>query len=100
MIEDDELTGLLASPTREDLWIEFIRRHQFKSLAELGVARGFFAEALLQNCPDITTYYLIDPWQHLEDWNKPANKTSDAFELVFEEAMTRTQPWEAARVVL
>ena len=100
MIDDDELTDMLGAPGREALWIEFIRRHRLQSLAELGVARGVFAEALLQNCPDITRYYLIDPWKHLEDWNKPANKASDAFELAFGEAMTRTEPWKAARVVL
>ena len=46
-------------------------------MAEIGVYRGQFAAALLDDCPGIETYYMIDPWRNLADWNKPANKSDD-----------------------
>jgi len=43
-------------------------------MAELGVYRGDFAAEILQSCEGLTAYYMIDPWRHLNDWNKPANQ--------------------------
>ncbi len=80
MIDDDEIAVMMNAPTREDMWIDFVKRHQLKTIAELGVARGIFAQGLLEGCPEISKYYLIDPWRHLARWNKPANKDNDAFE--------------------
>jgi hypothetical protein len=36
---------------------------------ELGVARAETAYYLLENCPNIKTYYAIDPWLPYMDWN-------------------------------
>jgi len=100
VIADDEHADLMRASTRLELWLQFIGRHQVKTMAELGVLRGRFAERVLKGCPDISTYYLIDPWKHLDDWKKPANKDDETFENVYNEAMTRTQPWESKRVIL
>ena len=97
---DDELDTMVRASDRIEMWIQFVQRHQSRAVAELGVARGIFAEALLSNCPEISTYYLIDPWRHLEDWNKPANRDDHSFEAFYEETMARTEPWTSARVVL
>jgi|SRR5215213_6738094 len=43
---------------------------------------------------------MIDPWRHLGDWNKPANRDDETFERIFAEAMQRTQPHEQRREVL
>jgi hypothetical protein len=99
MIDDEALAELMEAPTRLSLWIDFTRRHRLKTIAELGVARGAFAQGLLESCPEIATYYLIDPWKHLADWNKPANKDSGAFE-AFYDTMSCTAPWESVRIVL
>ena len=58
--------------------------------------RGVFSS----HCPGITTYYLIDPWRHLEKWDKPRNEDDGTFDGYFEQAMTRTAPWESKRIVL
>ena len=38
---------------------------------ELGVARAETSTYLLENCPNIKTYYCVDPWQPYQDWNGP-----------------------------
>ena len=97
---NEELDKLARASGRIEMWTQFVAEHHARTVAELGVARGIFAEALLSGCPDISIYYLIDPWRHLEDWNKPANRDDQSFETFYEETITRTEPWKAARVVL
>ena len=46
-----------------------------RTVAEIGVYRGQFAARMLDDCPGIETYYMVDPWRNLDDWNKPANKS-------------------------
>jgi len=89
-----------ALPNRVELWTRFVAESQAASIAEIGVYRGQFAAKLLDGCPGIATYYMIDPWRHLDDWNKPANKSDDVFEGFYREAMERTSEHEAKRVVL
>lgn len=100
VIDDEEQIAMIGSPNRVDLWATFIRRHDLRAVAELGVAQGAFAEQMLTRCPDIERYYLIDPWKHLLDWNKPANQGDDTFEDFYKESLARTEPWKEARVVL
>ena len=88
------------SSSRLDLWATFVRRITARRVTEIGVYRGVFAGHLLEACPSIETYYMIDPWRHLDDWNKPANRDDQTFERIFAEAMERTRMHEARRVVL
>ena len=53
--------------------------------------KGEFAAAMLSACTSVTSYYMLDPWRHLDDWNKPANVSSTAFEEIYKEAMSRTE---------
>ncbi len=92
--------SFLAGANRLALWTEFLIKNKVKTVAEIGVYRGRFAQGLLGRCPDITTYYLIDPWRHLEDWNKPANEADDSFEEYYEEVLRRTGEWESKRIIL
>ena len=89
-----------AASGRVELWTRFVAESQAASVAEIGVYRGQFAAKLLDGCPSIATYYMIDPWRHLDDWNKPANKSDDVFDGFYREAMERTSEHEAKRVVL
>jgi hypothetical protein len=59
-------------------------------MAEVGVYRGDFAAKLLERCESIKKYYMIDPWCHLDDWNKPANKSNDVFEQFLSETKAKT----------
>ena len=82
------------------LWTRFVNEAGATAIAEIGVYRGAFAAHLLAGCPDIETYFMIDPWRHLDDWNKPANKSDDVFERFYADALEVTSAWADRRVVL
>jgi predicted O-methyltransferase YrrM len=89
-----------AAENRLELWTRFAREIEARQVAEIGVYRGRFAARMLADCPAIETYYMVDPWRNLEDWDKPANTTDETFERFYSEAMERTSAQEAKRVVL
>ncbi len=100
-MQAEQIKGLAAgSASREVLWVDFLRAVDARSVAEIGVYRGAFAQRVLDACEQIESYYVIDPWRHLDDWNKPANTTDDAFERFYTEAMTRTEAHADKRRVL
>ena len=75
-----------ANP-RLAMWADFINKHQYGRVAEVGVWKGEFAKGLLSNCPCIQSYILIDSWRHLDGWNKPFNISDEEFEDVYRQAM-------------
>ena len=89
-----------AAASRMEFWPRFINETGAAKVAEIGVYRGDFAERVLAECADISTYFMIDPWRHLADWNKPANTSDEAFEGYFQETMQRTTEWADKRLVL
>lgn len=99
-LSQDIQTLAAEATSRYDLCAKFINQNKVKSFAEIGVWRGEFAEHILKSCPSIERYYMVDPWQHLEAWNKPANVTDTEFEDIFSEAMQRTDFARDKRVVL
>ena len=101
----NDLSSMLSdiaaeAPSRFDLWVEFINEINLTSFAEIGVWRGAFAEQILKRCPSIERYYMVDPWQHLDHWNKPANVSDREFDDVFEQALKRTEFAGEKRIVL
>jgi hypothetical protein len=83
-----------------DFWINFINNRGFKNLAEIGVWRGIFATEVLRNCDSVMKYYMIDPWRHLEDWNKPLNIDNEKFQKVYNEMLEKTDFAEGRRIIL
>jgi hypothetical protein len=83
-----------------EFWTRFVDATGAAAIAEIGVYRGAFAERLLRECAGIRTYYMIDPWRHLDDWNKPANKGDGVFERYLAQTLERTSAWAEKRVVL
>ena len=43
---------------------------------------------------------MIDPWRHLDDWNKPANQNDTVFEEFFRQANEKTDFAARRRVIL
>ncbi len=78
------------SDSRFDLWIRLVDSYKVKSMAEVGVYKGDFAYRLLEKCDSIEKYFMIDPWRHLEDWSKPANKNNNTFEKFLSETKEKT----------
>lgn len=76
---DELLTHAADAVDRFDLWRRILKGHGVTRMAEVGVWYGEFAATILTDCPGISTYYLIDPWRPLDDWNKPANVAVDQF---------------------
>ncbi|MFZ0956130.1 MAG: class I SAM-dependent methyltransferase, partial [Candidatus Sulfotelmatobacter sp.] len=85
---------------RLELWVEFIQSCGVRQMAEIGVYRGDFAAVMLQRCPGLTRYYMVDPWRHLSDWNKPSNNEDSELEAFFQEAKTKTDFAAAKRMIL
>jgi hypothetical protein len=88
------------SQSRLDLWLEFIQRTQIERMVEIGVYQGDFAAAVLQHCENVTKYYMVDPWRHLDDWNKPSNENNEVFEHFFQTTKAKTDFAAARRVIL
>ena len=88
------------STSRIDLWIRFLKSTKVNNLVELGVYKGDFAEKLLKNCDSIKKYYMIDPWRHLNDWNKPANAEDGIFEQFLSETISKTDFAAEKRIIL
>jgi Methyltransferase domain len=95
-----ERVAASAGSCREDIWSQIIQLLEAKSFLELGVFRGAFAENLLRRCQSIVHYYMLDPWQHLDDWNKPANVDQSAFDGIYAQAMATTEFARERRIVL
>jgi hypothetical protein len=97
---DSDQLAALSKPERFGLWVDIINREQASVMLELGVWRGEFAEHILANCPTITRYYMLDPWQHLDRWKKPANVDQAIFDEIYADAIRRTDFAAERRIVL
>ena len=82
------------------LWVHFLQVGEVKSMVEVGVYRGDFAATILKECDLIEKYYMIDPWRHLDNWNKPANMSDDIFEQFLSETKSKTEFAAKKRVIL
>lgn len=86
--------------SRFELWVNFLNSIKAKNLAELGVYKGDFAARLLKSCDSIEKYYMVDPWRHLDGWNKPANKADNTFEKFLTETKSKTDFASNKRIIL
>mgnify|MGYP001359677269 CR=1 FL=1 len=86
--------------SRYELWISFLRSVNVKTMVELGVFKGNFAGQILRCCNSVEKYYMLDPWRHLQDWNKPANKSDQTFEQIFAQAKATTDFAAEKRIIL
>jgi hypothetical protein len=89
-----------AADSRLQLWIQLLRTAEVESVAEIGVWRGDFAAQILAACSSINAYYMIDPWRHLDDWNKPANQDDLLFEQFLAKTKEKTEFAADKRVIL
>jgi hypothetical protein len=89
-----------CDPKRLEMWANIINNTDTTRCAEIGVYRGNFAQHILHRCNNISQYYMIDPWQHLDNWNKPANVPNDEFRAIKREALAVTEFAGGKRVVL
>ncbi len=100
-IEDSPLREIAASAkSRGELWVRFLRAANSRTILEVGVWKADFTRLLLQECGAIERYYMLDPWAHLPDWNKPLNVKQEVLDGAYEESVQKTEFASAKRVVL
>jgi Methyltransferase domain len=100
-METHQICGIAKSVSdRADFWAKFIQLSQLKTVVEVGVWKGEFAANILDRCKGIETYYLVDPWRHLDKWNKPANVSDELFNSVYSHAISVTERFRNKRVIL
>lgn len=99
---DDVKIREMASRTQDrvSFCADFITSIDTRRMAEIGVYRGGYATKILAACPTIETYYMIDPWQHLDDWHKPTNKNDQTFSKFYAEMQRNTDFAATKRVIL
>ncbi|NOR88060.1 MAG: hypothetical protein GQ527_10655 [Bacteroidales bacterium] len=87
------------SDSREILWTTIVNHMKFELVLEIGVLRGEFSAFLLRTCPAIKKYHMIDPWQNLNDWNKPSNFNTETFHVIYNEMLSNTEFARNKRIV-
>ena len=93
-----EIAG--AAADRLELWTSFVQPSTSPRWRRSASTAGDFAARMLGERPAIERYYMIDPWRHLDDWNKPANQPDDIFEQFHDETMAKTEAQADKRIVL
>lgn len=93
-------TCISKSQSREELWIDLLRSLEVRRMAEIGVYRGDFASSILHNCEGLSAYYMVDPWRHLQDWNKPSNHDDAKLDQFFHETKSKTDFAAGKRIIL
>jgi len=88
------------SQERYGLWNEFLSLNATETICEIGVYKGEFAENILKECPSIQKYIMINPWENLSDWNKPANHNNNVFESFYKETLEKTNFAKDKRIIL
>lgn len=86
--------------SRFDLWTQLLDLQQVRSMAEIGVWKGDFSAHMLRNCTSLAQYYMIDPWAHLPDWNKPFNVAPEMFDEIYQEMLVKTDFASGKRMIL
>ena len=100
-LSQQTIVQIAATATdRIGLWAALASASGANKVAEIGVYRGDFAAAMLDRCPQIDKYTMVDPWRSLPQWNKPANESDVKFEAYFDETMQKTAAYKDRRVVL
>lgn len=100
-VDESALRSMCASSaSRFQLWIEFLQVASVESMAEIGVYRGGFAAEVLAACSSIQRYYMVDPWRHLDSWNKPANTDDARFATYLAETKANTDFAGDKRIIL
>ena len=85
---------------RFEFWKNFLNSVDAETAAEIGVYQGAFASKLLAGCPKLSRYYMIDPWKHLSNWNKPLNKDDRFLNEAMKKAVEATDFAQNRRKIL
>lgn len=84
-----------------DILTDLIHKGGYRQVAEVGVHKGDTAERVLQACPDLKAYYMVDPWASYEwsDQSHLAPWTTEQQEETYQLALSRVKNFPASRVM-
>ena len=88
------------STNRFDLIKNIINYLNCKTVLELGVYKGDFSKYILDNCSKIKKYFCLDPWHHLNDWDKPSNISELDFNIIYYETLEKLSVYKNKVVYL
>lgn len=71
-----------------------------KIVCEVGVQCGDYAKSILEVIPSIEKIYLVDLWQHQENYYDFANVSDNTHQENMEKTIANTKPWEKKIVLL
>jgi hypothetical protein len=96
---DSDISGFLRKEgvnytDRRTLIIDILNKIEVKNFAEIGVLKGEFALSILESVNSIQKYFLIDPWRHLDNWNRPGNRPEQEFMDIFSEAVDKLSQFD------
>jgi Methyltransferase domain len=105
VLSDDSIRQLITScisgsQSRIEFWAAFLRHMQIQRMLEVGVWKGDFAADILERCDCVEKYYMVDPWRHLDDWNKPANQNDAVLDSFYAMTKVKTEFAKDKRVIL
>lgn len=84
---------------------ELINENKFQKVVEVGVDGGHTSKIILEACPTITEYYMIDPWRPYgtPDGHETSKcfieRTLERWEEVYQAACERVKDFPAARII-
>lgn len=93
-LDDIVEAAVAVCQNREELWVGILAEVARADVCEIGVWSGEFAEKILATVDGIRSYRLVDPWRHLEDWNKPGNVPQPRFDAIRRRALERLSPFK------
>lgn len=81
-------------------WTQVMRAMEVERVAEVGVWRGEFTQAVLdEKLESLQEYVLADPWRHLKNWNMPFNVEKERFDKIYASTMQKVHELDLRRVV-
>jgi hypothetical protein len=95
-----QLVSSIEAESRFEYWARLVNSLQARHMVEIGVWQGEFSRHILEHCGSVEKYYMLDPWRHLDDWNKPCNRDQETMEGAYREAIRRTNFASDRREVL
>ncbi len=86
---------------RFDRWANFINSRDLRKILEIGVYKGDFAKSIVDQCNNIESYFMLDPWRNMkkEDWNSVYNHSQNMDE-IYQIALEATESFKHKRNIL
>jgi len=87
------------SKNRVELVKNIIKFGNLKNFCEIGVYKAELSVQLLKDF-SFESFYLIDPWRKLTNWNKPFNHNDKLFKNIYKNVLKSLEPYGSQTIIL